>query len=243
MKTFAIIQAHMGSTRLSEKVLLDLAGEPMLLRVINRVGRTKSLQGIIIATSVDPKDDLIADFCSKSNFLFFRGSEEDVLDRYYQAAKYYKADVIIRITSDCPLIDPGIIDLVVAEFVKDNPVDYASNILPPRTFPQGLDTEVFSFNALERAWKEDSNPAWREHATYYIYRHPEKFIQKSITNKIDYSSLRWTVDTAEDLEFVRKIYGYLKNDFFSWKDVLRLQESHPELLKINEGVRQKELPR
>lgn len=229
----------MGSTRLPSKVLEDLAGEPMLARVVNRTRRAKTLDTVVVATTTQPIDDAIVRLCEKQGWPFFRGSEEDLLDRYYQAAMAFKADVVVRITSDCPLIEPEIIDRVVNEFLSHYPeVEYVSNNLQ-RTFPLGLDVEVMSFAALRKAWQEDTDPAWREHVTPYIWRHPQKFKIRNVANDTDYSYMRWTVDTIKDLTFVRKIYNHFQSDNFSWKDVLNLLETHPEWLEINRHVQQK----
>ena len=242
MRVIAIIQARMGSTRLPGKVLLDLAGEPVLARVVNRSQRATMLDEVVIATTTESRDEAIVELCSSRGWAHFRGSEDDVLDRYYQAAKKHHADIVVRITSDCPLIEPEIIDLVVQELLKDGSLDYVSNTLPPRTFPRGLDVEAMTFKTLERAWQEDKNSAWREHVTLYIYRNPEKFNIKAITNDKDLSHMRWTVDTLEDLRFVRYIYDHFGHDYFSWHDVLDLLEEHPEWLEINKNVKQKEVP-
>jgi spore coat polysaccharide biosynthesis protein SpsF len=242
MKTVAIVQARMGSTRLPGKVLQDLAGEPMLARVVNRTCRAKTLQEVVIATTTNTVDDVIVKLCEARGWSWFRGSEEDVLDRYYHAAKKYQADFIVRITSDCPLIDPEVIDHVVQEFLERQPeVDYASNTWPRRTFPRGLDTEVMRMDVLERAWREDRNPAWREHVTPYIYRNPDRFRIHNVVSPVDYSAMRWTVDTQEDLAFVRKVYDYFGHDRFSWREVLKVLEEHPEWVEINRGVRQKRI--
>jgi len=242
MKTVAIVQARMGSTRLPGKVLQDLAGEPMLARVVNRTCRAKTLQEVVIATTTNMVDDVIVKLCEARGWSWFRGSEEDVLDRYYRAAKKYQADFIVRITSDCPLIDPEVIDQVVQEFLERQPeVDYASNTWPRRTFPRGLDTEVMRMDVLERAWREDRNPAWREHVTPYIYRNPDRFRIHNVVSPVDYSAMRWTVDTQEDLAFVRQIYDYFGHDRFSWREVLKVLEEHPEWVEINRGVRQKRI--
>jgi spore coat polysaccharide biosynthesis protein SpsF len=242
MKTVAIVQARMGSTRLPGKVLQDLAGEPMLARVVNRTCRAKTLQEVVIATTTNMVDDVIVKLCEARGWSWFRGSEEDVLDRYYHAAKKYQADFIVRITSDCPLIDPEVIDHVVQEFLERQPeVDYASNTWPRRTFPRGLDTEVMRMDVLERAWREDRNPAWREHVTPYIYRNPDRFRIHNVVSPVDYSAMRWTVDTQEDLAFVRQIYDYFGHDRFSWREVLKVLEEHPEWVEINRGVRQKRI--
>jgi spore coat polysaccharide biosynthesis protein SpsF len=242
VKIAAIIQARMGSTRLPGKVLEDLVGHPMLTRVVNRTGRAKTLDAVVVATTAQPADEVIVHLCEERSWPFFRGSEEDVLDRYYRAAIAFGADTIVRITSDCPLIDPDIIDRVVDEFLYRYPrLEYVSNGLV-RTFPQGLDVEVISFDALERSWHEDGNPAWREHVTPYIWRHPDQFRIHNVANDTDYSHMRWTVDTIEDLTFVRKIYEHFQNDTFTWKEVLRLLEMRPEWLEINRHVQQKAVP-
>jgi len=238
-RVVAIIQARMSSTRLPGKVLLDVAGEPMLARVVNRTRRATTLHDVAIATTTKPADEPIVKLCAVRGWPCFRGSEEDVLDRYYWAAKEHRADFIVRITSDCPLVEPEIVDLIVQGILERGPVDYVSNTIPPRSFPRGLDVEAISFKALERAWREDDNPAWREHVTPYIYRHPEKFVLRAVMNDQDFSHMRWTVDTPEDLAFVRRIYGHFGHDRFSWREVLALLKEHPEWLEINRYVQQK----
>ena len=240
MKVIAIIQAHMGSTRLPGKVLLDLAGEPVLARCVNRARRAQTLDEVVVATTTKPADEVIVELCVERGWPCFRGSEEDVLDRYYRAAIAHQANVVVRITSDCPLIEPEVVDRVVQEFLERQPwVDYACNVLPRRTFPRGLDTEVMRFATLERAWREDLNPAWREHVTPYIQRHPDLFHIHGITNEVDYSYMRWTVDTSQDLAFVRRIYDHFGHDRFSWREVLVALAEHPEWLRINRHVQQK----
>lgn len=235
----AIIQARIGSTRLPGKVLDDLAGEPMLARVVNRICRARRIDFAVVATTDKPADDVIFRVCTERGWQCFRGNEDDVLDRYYRAALAYKADIVVRFTADCPLIDPEIIDAVVNEFLSHRPnVEYVSNTVE-RTFPRGLDAEVMSFDALKKAWQEDKAPASREHVTPYIWRRPEWFRIRNVANDIDYSYMRWTVDTIEDLTFVREIYKYFQNDSFSWKEVLHLLEIHPELLEINRHTQQK----
>lgn len=241
LKVIAIIQARMGSTRLPAKIMADLAGEPMLVRVVRRCQRAVTLNEIIVATTSKPADDAVERLCVEYKLPWFRGSEDDLLDRYYQVATQQHADVVVRITSDCPLIEPDIIDLVVRRFLENSPVDYVSNTLPPRTFPRGLDVEAISFAALARAWREDANPAWREHATPFIYRNPDKFRLLRVTHAVDYSQMRWTVDTSEDLDLVQKIYEHFRHDRFSWRQVLALLEQHPRWLEINQHVAQKEV--
>jgi len=217
----------------------DLAGEPMLVRVVNRTRRAKTVDAVVIATTTQPADDIIVSLCQERDWPFFRGSEEDVLDRYYRAALVFKADVIARISADCPLIEPEVVDRVINEFRAYYPeVDYVSNILE-RTFPRGLDVEVTSFDALRRAWHEDSTLASREHATLYILRHRKKFKIRNVYNDVDYSYMRWTVDTIEDLTFARKIYNHFQSDIFSWKEALHLLAVHPEWMEINQHIKQK----
>lgn len=240
MNIVGIVQARMGSSRLPGKVLQDVMGEPLLVRTVERVACTQTLNKVVIATTVQQNDAAIVKLCQERDWGYFCGSEHDVLDRYYQAAKMYAADVVVRITSDCPLMDPAVVDLVVETFLAQQPlVDYAANTLMPRTFPRGLDTEVFNFEVLERAWREDDNPAWREHVTPYIYRHPELFHLYSVISPEDYSYMRWTVDTAEDLAFVRQIYAHFGEAHFSWQDTLTALQKHPEWLEINRDVLQK----
>jgi spore coat polysaccharide biosynthesis protein SpsF len=236
----AIVQARMGSTRLPGKVLLNLAGKPMLVRDMERLKRAKNIDNIVIATTIKPEDDPIISLCHENGWDFFRGSENDVLDRYYQTAREYNTKIIIRITSDCPLIEPSIVDRLVEDFLSREPdIDYISNVFPDRTYPRGLDTEVLSFSALERCWKEEHNPAYREHVTPYIHHHPDRFRISEVNNERDLSSMRWTVDTPEDFVFVTKIYNYFNENTFSWTDVLDLLKKQPQLLDINKDIIQK----
>ena len=240
MRVVAIVQARMGSTRLPGKVMLDLAGEPLLVRVVNRTRRAQAVREVVVATTLQPVDDNIVSLCDQKGWHCFRGSEDDVLDRYYHAALAYRADVIVRITSDCPLIEPEIVDRVMQAFSEGQPgIDYACNVLPTRTFPRGLDTEIISFEALERAWNEDLNPRSREHVTPYIYQNDHLFHLHGIVNEVDYSHMRWTVDTPEDLEFVRCIYDHFGHDCFAWQEVLAVLRDKPEWLEINRHVQQK----
>jgi spore coat polysaccharide biosynthesis protein SpsF len=240
MKVVAIIQARMGSSRLPGKVLLDLHGETMLSRVVRRLRRARRIDQVIVATTTEPKDDALADFCRTHDVFCFRGSENDVLDRYAQAARATQADVVVRITSDCPLIDPGVVDEVTEYFLNSQPaVDYVSNVAPVRTYPRGLDTEVFSREALERAHREASDASSREHVTAYIYRHPESFRIEGYRGVRDESAHRWTVDTPEDFALVEKIYAHFGGDEFTWQEALALIERHPEWSRLNEHIEQK----
>jgi spore coat polysaccharide biosynthesis protein SpsF len=235
----AIIQARMGSTRLPGKVLAEIQGHPMLWHVVERVRSAETLNLIVIATTTEPADDAIADFCRQHSLNCFRGSEKDVLDRYYQAAREYHADAVVRITSDCPLIDPQIIDKTVRLFLEQSP-DYASNSLV-WAFPRGLDVEVMSFTALEVAWREADLDYQRAHVTPYLYENPGRFKTLSLSAGDDYSMHRWTVDTHEDLEFVRAVCSRLEGRNFSYKDVLRLLEREPAIAEINRSIPQKAL--
>jgi spore coat polysaccharide biosynthesis protein SpsF len=240
LKVVAIIQARMGSTRLPGKVLMDIDGETVLARCVNRLRSARLINEWLVATTDSAPDDAIVAECRKNAVAVSRGDQDDVLDRYFRAAQLAKADVVVRITSDCPLIDPEITDRTVAAFLDAKP-DYASNSLV-RTYPRGLDTEVMSFVALERAWQQARKPYEREHVTPYIYEHPDEFKLLSVTGEIDYSGHRWTVDTAEDLEFVRAVYARLKtNPTFSWRDVLAVLEREPELVELNRSIVQKAL--
>lgn len=239
-KVVAIIQARLGSTRLPGKVLLDLAGEPMLARVVDRTRRAQTLDDVVVATTVQPADDVITHLCAERGWPCFRGSEEDVLDRYYRAAQAHQADVVVRITSDCPFIDPGVVDKVVSTFL-DAKADYASNCLE-RTYPRGLDTEVMTRSALERAWRQATQHYQRVHVTPYLHQNPDLFRLLSVTNDRDYSHYRWTVDTPEDLAFIRTVYERLGNDdTVEWTDVLVLLEREPALTELNRAVQQKAL--
>jgi spore coat polysaccharide biosynthesis protein SpsF len=239
MKVVAIIQARMGSSRLPRKVLRDLAGEPMLSRVVDRVRRAELLDEVVVATTGEPQDKAILDFCHERGIAHFAGSQHDVLDRYYQAATKFHADAVVRITSDCPLIDPGLVDLVVRKYQRATKADYVSCIVEPRTFPRGLDTEVFSYDALETAWRESTDAASREHVTQFFLRNPSRFKIHGVYFDTDYSALRWTVDTAEDMQLVEKIFRHFGHDRFGWRDAAAACSQHADWLLINGHVQQK----
>jgi len=235
-----IVQARMGSTRLPGKVLQDLGGATMLGRVVARVRRSTLGKAVVVATSAARGDDDVAEECRRLGVTVFRGSETDVLDRYYKAAVKHEADVVVRITADCPFIDPSLMDELHGAFEERRP-DYASNCLV-RTYPRGLDAEIFTAGALTHAWREALLPHHRAHVTPYIYEHPARFKLLSVTSKEDHGELRWTVDTPEDLELARGLYSRLGNrDDFSWRDVLDIVGAHPQLARVNQHVRQKEL--
>jgi spore coat polysaccharide biosynthesis protein SpsF len=236
--TTAIIQARMSSTRLPGKVLLDLAGEPMLARVVERARQARSIDRVIVATTVESEDEPIVALCDSRGWSVSRGSRDDVLDRYYQAALADGADPIVRITSDCPVIDSEIIDSVVKRL--DGTADYASNINPRRTFPRGLDVEAFTFAALSTAWREDREATGREHVTPFLYRHPERFrIALVESDRPEAASHRWSVDTPEDYELLRRIYEHFQVDDFTWLGVLNLLAQHPHWVELNRHIEQK----
>ena len=240
MKIVAMIQARMGSTRLPGKVMRDLGGDTVLARVVRRVERSEEIERVIVATSDAESDEMIVKECRRLGVDCFRGSEDDVLDRYYQAAKSLSPDVVVRITSDCPAIDPEIVDKTILAFRKAR-ADYGSNALE-RTYPRGLDNEVMTLAALERCWKEARHPYQRAHVTPYVYENPSLFRMVSVKGDADYSQHRWTLDTADDLDFLRALYGQLGNrDDFSWREALAVVEDKPALAEMNRHIAQKAL--
>jgi spore coat polysaccharide biosynthesis protein SpsF len=200
-------------------------------RVVERARSVPSVDLVLLATSDQPSDDVLADHCTSLNIPCFRGSQDDVLDRYYKAARHMEAEAVVRLTADCPLLDPTVIEKVIHTF-QSGAFDYVSNALDP-TYPDGLDTEVFSFTALHRAWRGAKLQSEREHVTPYIWKHPTHFRLGSVKHNEDLSRLRWTVDEPEDLEFARCVYGYLGADRFRMADVLAILEEHPEVMRIN----------
>jgi spore coat polysaccharide biosynthesis protein SpsF len=265
-RVIAIIQGRMSSSRLPGKILADIAGQPMLQRVFTRTSRAATVTETIFATTTDPSDDPVAEYCDFSGIPFTRGNLYDVLDRYYQAAKQAKADVVVRVTADCPVIDPTLIDDVVntvtsgQSSVISGQFDFAANRLPPprrRTFPIGLDTEACTFASLERAWKEGKELQHREHVMPYFYEgvelitehrslqtgvSPRGFRIALLHHPTDFGDYRWTVDTPEDLEFMRQIYYHFNGrDDFTWKEVLDLVHNEPGLMQINAGIKHKTL--
>lgn len=237
----AVVQARLGSTRLPGKVLLDVGGASMLARTVRRLQRARLVDTVVVATSTTPQDDAVERAARELGVAVCRGSEDDVLARYAQAAGESRAEVVVRVTSDCPLIDPDVVDLVVASFRAACPTaDYASNT-QHRTYPRGLDVEAFSAAALERADREARTEAQREHVTPYFYQHPELFHLVSVANDRDLAAYRFTVDTAEDLAFARAVYARIGGDAFGWREVIRLLEAEPSLAAINRDIVQKQL--
>lgn len=232
-KVVAIVQARMGSQRLPGKTLMDICGKSLLEHIIQRIKRAKLIDRIVIATTTNSEDDVIVELANRLSVWVFRGSVSDVLDRYYRCAIEYDAEIIVRITADDPFKDPFILDKVLRVFIE-NDCDYVSNTLKP-TYPLGLDVEVFSFKALEKMWQKARSSEEREHVTLFIENHLEDFKVTNVENDSDFSYLRWTLDTIQDLEFTRTIYKSLYNDgeIFLMEDILYLLKNNPEVEKIN----------
>lgn len=235
MSTAIVVQARMGSTRLPGKVLKDIAGRPMLSYQMERLRRVKRAERIVVATTDQPADDAVERFCQKEKIACVRGSEHDVLARYHLAIERFPADVVVRITADCPLIDPAIVDEAIAAYEPD----YVSNMLET-TYPYGMAVEVFSAQALREAHREAKDPAEREHVTPFIYRHPKRYRLRSLTMAPNLSHHRWTVDTPEDFELVSRLLKTLK-PHFTLQDVLAVLDEHPDWCAINAHVEQKAL--
>lgn len=241
MKIVATVEARMASSRLPGKILKDLAGQPSLQRLVERVRRSKYIQDVIIATTVAPSDDITEEACKKMGVKVFRGSSDDVLDRVLQAAKSGQADVIVELTGDCPLLDPQLIDDVISRYLEGGH-DYVSNNLE-RTFPRGMDTQIFSVKVLDEVSKLTQDPADREHVSLYIYEHPERYRLSTIkaADKFYWPDLRLTVDTPEDYQLISKIYEslYSKNPAFGLAEILEFLEQNPALLQMNAHIMQK----
>jgi len=239
----AIIQARMGSTRLPEKVMMDIGDHPMLWHVYERVRRATLVDEVVVATSTEPGDDAVASFCTDEAISHYRGSESDVLDRYYQTAREADAETVVRLTADCPLLSPSVVDRVIRTYER-SAAPYVANTIEC-TYPDGLDVEVFDVAALETAWENADAPAEREHVTPYI-RESGEFKTENVRNPVDANrfdcmadgqTLRWTVDYPKDMEFVREVYDRLADDghwVFDYLSVLELLEREPELLRFND---------
>ncbi|HEY6626151.1 MAG TPA: glycosyltransferase family protein [Ignavibacteriaceae bacterium] len=238
-KIVTIIQARMGSTRLPGKVLLPLADKPLILRMYKRVAFSKYAGEIVIAITKDESDNQLFKLCKQNNINVFRGHSLDLLDRHYKAAKEYNAEVVIKIPSDCPLIDPEIIDKVILYYIsnKEN-FDFVSNLHPP-SYPDGNDVEIMSIKTLENAWINAKKDFEREHTTPYVWENPDKFRIGNVTweSELDFSMThRFTIDYKEDYEFIKRVYDelYDHSNRFGLKDILVLLEKKPEIKKINQ---------
>jgi len=245
VRTVAIIQARMGSTRLPGKVMRTLCGDTVLAHVISRVKACSLIDEVVVATTASLGDDIIAAEAERCRVRFYRGSEENVLERYYLAAKQYRADIVIRVTSDCPLLDPNLLADMLEMFANKRSVgtamDYLSNSLI-RSYPRGLDIEIFTFASLKKAHQEAKHYHEKEHVTPYIYQHPEIFTVQGYVADVDLSSYRWTLDTEEDFKLIDEIYTTLCREgrIFTTDEVLMLMRKKPELKEINAHIEQKQ---
>jgi glutamate-1-semialdehyde 2,1-aminomutase len=231
LKTVAIVQARMGSTRFPNKVMRPVCGVPLIGLLLERLSKARRVDQIVLATSIDARNDSLASYAESIGYPVFRGSESDVLDRYYRAARHFAADVVVRVTGDCPLLDPNIVDGVIELFERSS-ADYAANVSPP-TFPDGLDVEVMSFAALERAWGEELSARQREHVTPYI-RESDRYKRVNLANAVDESKERWTVDEPEDLAVIKRVFEEFRpRRDFAWTEVLALRDAHPGWFEIN----------
>jgi len=241
-----IIQARTGSTRLPGKVLKQIKGKTILYYVIERVKQSKFVDQIIIATTTNKKDDVIIEEAKKLKVDFFRGNEEDVLSRYYYTAKEFNADIVVRITSDCPLIDPKTIDKVIKYYLENKEYSLVTNAGADnknRTYPRGLDTEVFSFDVLNKAFKNATEKYQREHVTPYIYENPKRFnvYYLKAKGKLKRPDIRVTLDTKKDFKLISKIISHFEDISFNMEDIIDFLEDNPELLSINKNVKQKNI--
>jgi len=237
----AIIQARLGSTRLPGKIFSELAGKALLELICERLSFSRRIEGLVVATTISQTDDLLEKWCMNRQIKCFRGSENDVLGRFYHAAVSAGTSVVVRITSDDPFKDPFITDKVI-EYLESNRLDFACNNNPP-TFPEGLDTEVFTFNALQTAHLESIDPFEREHVTQYFYRHPGKFKSGNVSSQTNLSHLRWTIDTIKDLEMARTVYDrlYKPGSIFKFEDIIGLLDEDPGIALINSDVERSHL--
>ena len=233
----AIIQARMGSTRLPEKVLMEICGKSLLWHIITRLRQSRYIDKIVVATTLNSCDDSLVVWAKKNSIDVFRGNEDNVLGRFYECAKTYSFDNIVRVTADDPFKDPEVIDKVIETHLM-NKVDFSCNNNPP-TYPEGLDVEVFTFEALQKAHIACSDKFEQEHVTQYFYRNPKNFTQQCISYDEDMSDLRFTVDTKEDFEFIKTIYErlYYQKNVFLLRDILSVLKQEPELLDINSNVK------
>ena len=234
MRVIAIIQALMSSTRLPGKVLMPLAGQPVLGHVVERIRACQTIADVVVATSSDATDDDIEAWCKSVGVSCYRGSLNDVLDRYYQAGLLHAADAVVRITADCPAIDPTIVDEVVHGYLAGGYEFYGL----AGEFPDGLDCTVFAFSALARAWREAALPSEREHVGPYIEKHPEIFKSGGLKKFSGLSHYRWTLDEPRDYEFLQRVFTrlYQQGQIFLASDVLALMENEPELMQLNSDI-------
>jgi len=244
VRIVAIVQARMTSTRLPGKVLKEILGRPMLWYELERLRKIPLLDDVVVATTVNPADDLVADFCASYGANVYRGDERDVLSRYYEAAKFFKAAAVVRLTADCPLVDPALSESVIRHYIDNAPgLDYCAVDVKetPCPYPRGMDTEIFPASVLSEAYAEGKTSTEREHVTIFIYSRPERYRIWRASAESDLSRYRFTVDTPEDFDLVGKIIEnlYPINPCFGLGDIIRLLEENPGLKRINESIRQK----
>ena len=238
MRVNAIIQARCGSSRFPNKVFAIIDGKPLLWHVVNRLKLTSMIDDIIVATTINSRDDMIEEWCKSEKVNYFRGSENDVLNRYYKASKAYPSDVIVRVTADDPFKEPSVIDRVIKMLI-DEKYDLVTNNFPP-SFPEGLDCEAFSSTVLEIMEKTTQDSFEREHVTQYVYHNPQQFKIGNITSNDNLSYLRWTIDNEEDYLMVKRIYEMRKKDstgILLMGEILDIIRDHPEITTINSGVK------
>lgn len=238
MKVNAIIQARCGSTRFPDKVFVDIDGKPLLWHVVDRLTYAKRIDDIVVATTIDSKDNRIEEWCQNENVKCFRGSENDVLNRYYSASVAFPSDVVVRVTADDPFKEPDVIDKVICKLL-DEDLDLTTNNFPP-SYPEGLDCEVFTFGVLKMMEKEAQDPFEREHVTQYVYRHPDKFKIGNLICDRQLSSYRWTIDNQEDYDMVRAVYAKRKDGvegILLMDEILTILEQNPEIADMNSKVK------
>jgi len=238
MRVNAIIQARCGSTRFPEKVFADIDGKPLLWHVVNRLKYTRKIDEIIVATTKNEQDDVIEKWCENENVCYFRGSENDVLNRYYQAALAFKSDIVVRVTADDPFKEPKVIDEVIEKLIKEN-LDLVTNNYPP-SFPEGLDCEAFTFATLKKMEREAKDEFEREHVTQYVYHHPDMFRIGNVLSREQLSEYRWTIDTIEDYEMVKAIYSKRESDLSGillMDEILDILNKYPKIADINSKVK------
>jgi spore coat polysaccharide biosynthesis protein SpsF (cytidylyltransferase family) len=231
----ALIQCRMGSTRLPEKVMMDLCGKPVIGKIFDRLKACRTVDEIVICTADTPQNQVIVDYANANHLPVHAGSENDLVDRIYQMAKRFHADVVIRVTADCPLVDPALVDRLVDASIADPTLEYITNILPP-TFPDGLDLDVVSMKAIQKVWDRSRGDAFKsEWFNHDLRNNPDIYKTLKITNDVDLSQMRWTVDYPEDMELIRVIFTRLSpnGEPFGMNDILKLLEEHPVLGEIN----------
>ena len=237
MSTNAIIQARCGSTRFPNKVFADINGKPLIWHVVNRLTHAKTINKIVIATTINEKDDKIEKWCNENNVACYRGSENDVLNRYYSASVAFPSDIVVRITADDPFKEPAVIDAVVNKLINEG-FDHVTNNFPP-SWPEGLDCEAFTFAALEASEKSANDAFEREHVTQYIYHNPDKFKIGNVASPKNLSYLRWTIDKEVDYEMVKAVYAHrnpANTDILLLDEILDILEKNPEIKEINSSV-------